>query len=73
MYRTATPRLEMPIVGLKSNILYSVFITANADGDSSVQNAGECTTPALPADFPPLDILTSEPNVMEPGIMMVYV
>lgn len=73
IYRTATPRLEIPIIGLKADILYSVFVTANAGGDSVAQSAGEWTTPALPADFPPLDILISEPDIMEPGMMMVNV
>lgn len=60
----------LPVLGFRPGDTYSVVVTAsNVNGSVSSLPIAVVTDP-LPADFPVIEVLTSIPNAMEPGVTM---
>ncbi|MCZ7531300.1 MAG: aryl-sulfate sulfotransferase [Acidimicrobiia bacterium] len=64
--------VTIPVVGMRPETTYELSVTAVAEGGSnpSVAKTESFTTGALPADFPPLELVTSDPERMEPGFTL---
>jgi arylsulfate sulfotransferase len=50
-----------------------VVIKTAAGNNEEISEVMHFTTPALPADFPPLNVIASKPEEMEPGVTMFAV
>lgn len=63
---------EKLLLGLRPDRNYLVVVTAYDSDGKLIATAGALNlqTPPLPADFPPLEVLISEPLEMEPGFTM---
>ena len=64
-----------PILGLRADRNYAVTISFETEegGTSLIAERHELTTPALPDDFPPIEITTRRQARMEPGYQFVPV
>ena len=62
-----------PVAGFRPGTTHSVHVTVTDQaGNSATYPKGlSLTTPALPADFPPLSVVVSDPAAMEPGLTLV--
>jgi arylsulfate sulfotransferase len=63
----------LPILGLKPDNSYSIVITVT-DEEGQIETlspALQAETDPLPADFPTISVLTSEPSRMEPGYTLI--
>jgi hypothetical protein len=64
---------DVTILGLKPDTAYQVTVVAS-DGTHAVTSpALDWRTPTLPADFPRLDFIGSDPEQMEPGMTLFNV
>ena len=68
----------LPVIGMRPDRTHSIkVIIRDADGNEiSTQESLEFTTPAITYNtetFPPLDVRTSQPEKMEPGVTMLSV
>ena len=62
---------SVAVLGVKPDRLYSVTVIARAStGVPSAPVALSLTTPVLPADFPPLQVMITDPAQMEPGVTL---
>lgn len=63
----------LPVLGLKPNTSYTVSVTIiDAAGlEKDLDQTLSLTTDPLPADFPQIEVLVSEPDQMEPGFTML--
>ncbi len=63
---------DLPLIGFRPNRVHRVTVALrDASGNRSVWPFGfVLTTPALPAQFPPLHVVTSSPGQMEPGVTL---
>jgi hypothetical protein len=63
---------DLPLVGFRPNRTHRVTVALrDAAGNRSVWPVGfVLTTPALPAFFPPIDVVTSTPSLMEAGVTL---
>ncbi len=66
---------DVTILGLKAGRDYDLQVTAtSADGRSVTwQSPSMVSTAPLPAGFPPITVLVSEPDAMEPGVTLLNV
>jgi hypothetical protein len=64
---------EATILGLKADTTYQVTISASDGAQELISPALEWHTPMLPADFPRLEFLGSDPGQMEPGMTLFNV
>jgi arylsulfate sulfotransferase len=63
---------QIPVLGLRPDSTYSIQLSfTDADGNVVAAPALESATPPLPADFPTIDVLVSQPSRMEPGFTLV--
>ena len=64
---------SIPVLSVRPSSTYRIFVTIfDAAGNSTTAPAPLVfDTPALPAGFPPLDVTTSIPSGMEPGVTMI--
>ena len=61
---------DVPIIGMRAGRTHTVTVSlVDLDGQT-VGDALSCTTPPLPLDFPPLNVLVSQPPRMEPGVTL---
>jgi len=71
------PTQGLPIVGLKPATAYRFVVTAiRENGDTLTAPPLSYETPALPpglGDFPPLDVKTTKPSEMEPGVTFLSI
>jgi arylsulfate sulfotransferase len=63
---------DLPLVGFRPNRTHRITVALrDASGNRSVWPVGfVLTTPALPAHFPPIDVRTSTPSLMEAGVTL---
>jgi arylsulfate sulfotransferase len=63
----------LPVLGLKPDNTYSIEITVTDETDQSETSspALDVETEPLPADFPTISVLTSDPTRMEPGYTLI--
>jgi arylsulfate sulfotransferase len=66
-------RFDKPILGLKPQTSYTLTLTASAGDSTATAGPLAWTTPALPGNFIPLQLIKSEPAKMEPGMTMFAV
>ncbi len=66
-------QFAVPLLGLKPATDYTidVILTDRHNQQQVLTPALTVTTPALPADFPSINVLVSEPGLMEPGYTMM--
>jgi hypothetical protein len=70
----AAEETDIPLVGLRPESTYSVVVTATGDdGDAVDAPAEEVRTGALPPDLPPVDLVSSDVDRMEPGLTLFNV
>jgi len=61
---------SLPLLGLKPDSAYDVNLILSAPGETSVISPLLATTDPLPADFPAITVLASDPIRMEPGFTL---
>ncbi|MBL8862141.1 MAG: aryl-sulfate sulfotransferase [Planctomycetes bacterium] len=63
---------DLPLVGFRPGRTHRVNVAVrDAAGNRTAWGGGfVLTTPALPANFPPLNVTTSAPALMEPGVTL---
>ena len=59
-----------PILGLKPATTYTLSLSVTAGDNTLTAGPLEWTAPPLPANFIPLQLVTSDPSRMEPGMTM---
>jgi arylsulfate sulfotransferase len=64
---------EEPIVGMKPATEYSVSLVVQTEENTLLAGPLDFSTPALPEDFPPLELVSSERSLMEPGLSLFNV
>ncbi len=66
---------SVPLFGFKPNRTYEITVTLTEFASSNTLELGTLffTTDPLPADFPPLEVLLSDPDKMEPGYTLLPV
>jgi len=65
---------EIAVVGLYPDSHYSIKVTVtDNDGNELTSEASPFTTASLPEDFPPIEILRSNPEEMSPGVTLFNV
>lgn len=68
-------KIRFPVLGLKAARDYTIdlYLRKKQNGNPVRVKRFQYRTPHLPADFPPLTVLTSKPEKMEPGVTMFNV
>ncbi|MBK9258842.1 MAG: aryl-sulfate sulfotransferase [Polyangiaceae bacterium] len=66
-FRASTTVHDIPVIGLAPGKTNSIVVTVESAARRKETTTLTFDAPALPADFPPLEILTSDPVSMEPG------
>jgi len=70
---TAALEHTIPVLGLRPDRTHRVTVTiTDESGQDTVLEPLEITTPGLPDDFPPIDVIVHQPEAMEPGITMMH-
>ncbi len=70
---------SMAILGMYANREHDIEVEAhladqnNAERVIAASNKLQFTTPALPSNFPPMEVITTQPDLAEPGIRMFAV
>jgi hypothetical protein len=69
----AATSFAKPILGLKPATAYAVSVSATAGDNTLAAGPLTWTTPALPANFIPINVNVSQPARMEPGMTLFAV
>ena len=66
---------SVPLFGFKPDRTYEITVTLTEFASGNTLELGTLffTTDPLPADFPPLEVLVSDPSNMEPGYILLPV
>lgn len=67
-FPTRTLRHERVVLGVKPDTLYEVVVTVTSEHQELVVPPLQWSTPAVPGNFPRLDLVQSDPSRMEPGM-----
>lgn len=70
-YATAHPRV--PVLGLRPDRAHTIEVLVRDQGGNVAKAPAPLafTTPALPASFPPIEVLASNPQAMQPGVTLL--
>jgi arylsulfate sulfotransferase len=61
---------EQPMIGFKPDTIYEFAVTASDSSGQLVSASVQWHSPALPAGFPTLELVQSDPSRMEPGMTL---
>lgn len=62
----------LPALGMIANTKFTVHATVkDASGGTAKTQPFEITTPPLPEEFPPINVVSSRPRRMEPGVTLI--
>ncbi|MBN1610318.1 MAG: aryl-sulfate sulfotransferase [Polyangiaceae bacterium] len=61
---------EQPMIGFKPDTIYEFTATASDPSGQIVSAPAQWRSPALPAGFPTLELVQSDPSRMEPGMTL---
>ncbi len=69
--RTGTDH-SLPALGMIANTKFTIHATVkDASGGTAKTDPFEITTPPLPDEFPPINVVSSRPRRMEPGVTLI--
>lgn len=62
----------LPALGMIANTKFTIHATVkDAKGGTAQTEPFEITTPPLPEEFPPINVVSSRPRRMEPGVTLI--